>query len=269
MKIKISLILLSILMLLGCEESSVIPESDLVVVQAYLYAGEDVKNIRLTSTLTLDSEDESAPTINDAQVFLTKNGIDYELESSPGDSGYYHYGGDDLIVNANDEFDIMIDYNDETITAQTVVPTPPQNLSISASSLEIPDLNNIGPGDLEELEDLYLDLEWNNEDNDLYYVVIDNIEENPSEVDSDFPQVKRRLISRPIRGDSYKIRWMMVTHFGHHKVILYKINQEYADLYESRDQDSRDLNEPLTNIENGLGIFSAFNSDSVFFEAVR
>ncbi len=36
-----------------------------------------------------------------------------------------------------------------------------------------------------------------------------------------------------------------------------------------RIQDSRDLNEPPTNIDGGLGVFSAFASDSVFFQVVR
>ncbi len=46
-------------------------------------------------------------------------------------------------------------------------------------------------------------------------------------------------------------------------VRVYKVNQEYANLYRSREQDSRSLNEPLTNVQNGLGVFSAFASDSV------
>ena len=39
--------------------------------------------------------------------------------------------------------------------------------------------------------------------------------------------------------------------------------------YENLEQDSRDLNEPPTNIVNGLGIFSAFNSMNVFFEVQK
>ena len=41
---------------------------------------------------------------------------------------------------------------------------------------------------------------------------------------------------------------MMMTHLGKHRVKVCRVNQEYADLYQSRNQDSRDLNEPLTNI---------------------
>jgi hypothetical protein len=34
----------------------------------------------------------------------------------------------------------------------------------------------------------------------------------------------------------------------------------------SLNQDSRELNEPYSHIRNGLGIFTAFNSDTVYFE---
>ncbi|MFC1529786.1 hypothetical protein ACFL6R_03610 [Gemmatimonadota bacterium] len=60
----------------------------------------------------------------------------------------------------------------------------------------------------------------------------------------------------------------ILTHYGEHLVRIYRINQEYADLYGSRQQDTRDLNEPLTNIQNGLGVFSAFNSTEFTFSAI-
>ena len=47
---------------------------------------------------------------------------------------------------------------------------------------------------------------------------------------------------------------------------LYRVNEEYADLYEGLNQDSRDLNEPPSNVRGALGVFSAFSADSAFFE---
>ena len=61
----------------------------------------------------------------------------------------------------------------------------------------------------------------------------------------------------------------MIEHLGKHEIKVYKVNQEYVDLYESREQDSRDLNEPLTNIEGGLGVFSAFNYETVYIEIIQ
>lgn len=54
-----------------------------------------------------------------------------------------------------------------------------------------------------------------------------------------------------------------------HEAEVYRVNGEYAQVYENRTQDSRDLNEPPSNIRNGLGVFSAFNSLSVSFEVAR
>ncbi|HEX9971606.1 MAG TPA: hypothetical protein VGD14_06010, partial [bacterium] len=87
MKRTIILILpLAILILVACtEDSPVSPESDLVVVRGYIYAGEPVNDIQLTNTLPLGSEETKAPPINDANVALMKNEQQYDLVLSEGD----------------------------------------------------------------------------------------------------------------------------------------------------------------------------------------
>ena len=70
-----AIVMLSALMIMGCsEETLFVPESDLVVIRAYLYANEPVTEIQITSTLGLGSEDSIAPPINDAEVTLIKGG---------------------------------------------------------------------------------------------------------------------------------------------------------------------------------------------------
>lgn len=264
MKTTILLISSVIIIMYGCtEDSPLIPDSNLVVVQAYLYAGEPVKDIRLTSTLAIDADTSKAPPINDAEVVLIKDGERFELTASAGDSGYYHYAGDDLIVQTNDLFQIEIIYNDKLVSAETTVPEVPINLALSDNVFQVPDY--FIPSDMDE----GITLSWTNENDALYFVVIDNLEDNPQEILTYMPSTAlKRLISQPINRDFYNINFRLVTHRGKHRIKLYRINQEYADLYQSREQDSRDLNEPLTNIVNGLGIFSAFNSDSIFFNVV-
>ena len=263
--------LISVLMLfISCtEDSPFVSESNLVVVQAYLYADEPVRDIRLTSTLPLDADSTNAPPINDAQVILIKEGQRYVLDSSQGDSGYYHYSGNDLSVKSGDEFAIEIEYMDQIISSQTIVPEAPDDLAISGNTINVP--SGISFFDLMSGEYDYLNLElsWQNDDSEMFFVVLDNLETNPDALDLGLPEMPNRFISQPISRDSFPIRLPMITHYGRHGIKLYRINQEYADLYQSRNQDSRDLNEPLTNIENGLGVFSAFNSDSVFFDVIQ
>ena len=78
-----------------------------------------------------------------------------------------------------------------------------------------------------------------------------------------------RRISRPTRESSYQINFGEIAYWGKYVVKVYRVNQEYADLYENLEQDSRDLNEPPTNIKNGLGIFSAFHSQNVYFNVEK
>ena len=62
---------------------------------------------------------------------------------------------------------------------------------------------------------------------------------------------------------------VLIKQYGLHRIKVFRVNEEYANLYESVEQDSRDLNEPLTNIKNGLGIFTAFSCETVFLNVVR
>lgn len=57
-KIIIFLLIALLMFFAGCtKESPVIPSADLVVVRAYLYAGEPVSDVQLTQTLPLGSQE--------------------------------------------------------------------------------------------------------------------------------------------------------------------------------------------------------------------
>ena len=265
-----------VIIVLGCTEDSVVsPEQDFIVVRGYLYANEPVTDIQITSTLPLGSEESKAPPINDAQVALFKENERYDLVLSAGDSGYYHYDGDDLTVDAGDEFQIQVIYNDQDVSASTNVPEAPQNVTISNNTLRFPDMDSMfeliksGVSMDSIRESMTLTVSWEQEADALYYIVVENIDENPIEVESQFGRGPGRFISQPVATGEYIVNAMMMTHLGKHRVKVYRVNQEYADLYQSRNQDSRDLNEPLTNIVNGLGVFSAFNSVEAFFDVVQ
>lgn len=116
-----------------------------------------------------------------------------------------------------------------------------------------------------------MNLTWNNTNQEYYYMVITNLETNPVKIidDNAFPNRPTgnfNFTSSPTRADNFTIRFIQLEQFGKHRIKLFRVNKEYADLYDSKQQDSRNLNEPVTNVKNGLGVFTAFNVDSVFFE---
>lgn len=100
-----------------------------------------------------------------------------------------------------------------------------------------------------------------------HYIVVDNIENNPESIFVDLPFERNfNFITEPTSSDVFLLQPRILEQYGTHRVVLYRVNQEYVDLYENREQDSRNLTEPLTNVENGLGVFTAFNSDTLYFE---
>jgi hypothetical protein len=260
--------------LVGCtDESPLVPEADLVVMRAYLFAGEPVTEIRLTSSLELGSEDSVAPPVVDASVYLTKGGTRYSLQATVGRPGFYDYPGSDLAVVAGDEFMIESQYLGKVATATTVVPSKPTQVGANPDQLGVQELTfGAGRGKFLNDDTTAVQVTWANPEGESYYVTLENIESDPSpifEPPAGFENRRPiRFVSIPVNSQEYRITRRSVEFFGTHMVKVYRVNREYVDLFISRNQDPQDLNEPLSNVTGGLGIFTAFNSDSVLIEVV-
>lgn len=242
-------------------------DDEMVVVSAFLFEGEKIENIRLTKTFPLGSEDTIAMPTNDAEIYLSKDGNEYLLQNADSLNGYYVYEQSDLEVKSGDMFSLRIIYNNETITSSTLVPVKPNNVNIYPETLALT-TTSTGFGGF-ALDTNSIKVSWSNPDSTLYYVVIQNLETNPILITYTSGKVNSTKVTFPPSTTSeFLIGRRNITYFGRHVAIVYKVNQEYADLYESRTQDSRNLNEPISNIDNGLGVFSAFASDTVYFNVV-
>jgi len=247
--------------LTSCLEVEELDIENNFVIEAFLYGGEAIDDIKLKTTYPLDASEDLSEPITNASVILQKDGIAYELEPS-ADPGLYNYNGNDLTVNSGDMFQIEVNFNNRIATSQTTIPLPPTGVAIDVATQQL----------REALGDLLLTVTWDNPNNDWHYIVVENIENVD---DAIFPaQVEEalqnfRFVSEPTQSNSELIIGAGLRHYGTHKVTVYRVNQEYADIFENRTQDSRDLNEPPSNIDNALGIFTGFASESVFFEIVE
>ena len=280
--------LLALLALAGCDSTAVTSEAgDELVVEAFLFAGEPVDDIRLSKVIGLDTEDLTPEPVTDATVTLIK--VDagpetpdagrYELSHTDKPGTYAHVGSE-LTIEADDVFRLEIVHGDQVITAETTVPRPPENLELSDVVLGIPQIGSPGTGgpggfggrpDRSRFENS-LTLTWKNPDADHYYVVIeDRVEGEPNYILPEF--IRERFegfefVTEPTTENFYDVRIIDLEIYGRHRAILYRVNEEYANLYRNREQDSRDLNEPPSNIEGALGVFSAFNSVAAEFDVV-
>ncbi len=278
MKKSILYILLLSLVFSACEEENLnnIAENQFVV-EAFLYANEPIDDIRIKTTFPLADEEDTSTPINDAEVTLIKGGQRYALEPV-GEDGFYYYPGNDVQVETGDLFQLEVLHNGITARAETIVPTPTTGLQISQDSIKVPQLplsagrEAIVAAIRTFLLSSSIRADWDNPDQDLYFMVVESVKDT---IDPIFPgpvldALERfRFVSEPTDEASLEFLAGTLVSFGTYAVKVYHINQEYAQLYENRQQDSRDLNEPPSNVQNALGVFSAFNSQETFFEVVR
>lgn len=218
------------------------------VVRAYLYAGQPVNDVRLTWSVPIGTAD------------------------SAGDSGYYQYNGSDLVIRERDAFSLEAKVSGQTITAQTIVPTKPSGARMAATTLKIPNFT-FGPGSPRpDFSSTQTVVRWTRTAGALYFVTLDNVEPSPVALDFGLPggvRGRRRLIFPPTAADSLPVNALGLPYYGRYIVNVWRVNEEYAQLYATLQQDSRDLNEPFTNVRGGLGVFTAFSADTSSVTVVK
>jgi hypothetical protein len=273
MKQTIAALSLLLLAASGCSNNPVVPEEKNLVLQAYLYANEPVTDITVMMSNPISSSDTSNELVSGANVVLYKNGATYQLTSSSSSAGKYVYLANDLQVQSGDQYTIQVSFEGITASAETEVPQKPVGLSTNTSSITFTRETVTTPfgGTMDRITTSdSLIVSWGNSTGAAYYVVMESVDPNRQSIRSDtFPSfANMRFVTEPTTDDRYRAFEQDINYTGKHKITLYRVNQEYVDLYKSREQDSRSLNEPLTNVKNGLGIFTAFASDSLFINVV-
>ena len=268
----------------GCEKEPLSNgHSGLIVVEGYLYAGKPVDSIRLSQAVYFNSSDTVFHGVSNAAVSIITNGTTYKLQPSIN-QGYYYYPGNNLAINPGETYSLSITYNNQQITSQTTVPGNASGLKISENTLLVDTTLT-----MRELRDSSLLVSWNNPNKDYYFVILENKDSilTPVKVSTSSGgfggyggysgsgtgtiNLARRFQTRPIQDSLYRVYlFTTVGNYGNYEFKLYKVTKDYASLYQSSTQNSINLNEPFTNINNGLGIFTAFSvCDSISFEVKK
>lgn len=269
-----SLCLVFILLLqLGCEET-LDPTADLekAVLEGFLYANSPVDSIRITNLVTYGTDAESVPSTINLDVHLSWNGLAYLMSPTSGDSGYYHYSGTDLEILPGETYGISFEYAGKSVSATTTLPMPPTGLAMETETLLVEQVvfGQGMPGGGGGQTDEPAEIKWDNPSGEFYFVVVENIEVNPASIFVNVPFERNfNFVTEPTSSDFFLLERRVLEQYGTHRAVVYRVNQEYVDLYENSEQDSRNLNEPLSNVENGLGVFTGFSSDTIFFEVAQ
>lgn len=268
-------ILLLISSLAGCYDSELVFEDQYeVVVEAYLYVNKQENKVNLSNMISFGSDTVGGEMITGADLSLHHDAQSWILTQSDSIPGTY-FLEEELAMIPGDTFMLLVELGEEILYAKTIVPDDPPPLSMSASSIRIPKAESIMEFRDVEMPDP-MELSWDNPEAKYFFLNIQNIESYPISIMPDPPEDRPfagggfafQMITQPTNDNFYSIDMRQLTHFGTHRVIFTSVNDEYVNLYNSLNQDTRELNEPYSNIKNGLGIFTAFNSDTLYFEVV-
>lgn len=250
----------------SCEESNspdeFIPKP---VIEGYLYEGNPVRNMKISELVKFDEiNDFGEKLLPGMDVKIRIDETEYPLHENPDHPGYYENG--ELILQSGQAVEFSFLFNSATVSASTIVPAGPVNLSISEAVKYISPIQSYW--DLQQLAEISVQVRWTNDDDSYYHVSVKNMETNPQTLDPEnlLPDLGNTFDMPPLATDFSNIFFNKIKYYGRYMVIVSKVNAEYVALYQSQNQDSRTLTEQASNIENGYGIFTALAADTVYFE---
>lgn len=267
--IKLIALLSSIAILfLACEKQiTEYTESKTTIVEGYLHAGKTIDSLKITQSISLAITD-NVIALDDLVVNISDSSNQYTLNSI----GNGIYQNTALIIENDKSYRLEIEKDGAIISAETYIPNK-KEAQISLTEVELPKIELNAPIGIPTGSIDVVEIIWDNSEGD-YYVSIRNIEINPeyvNENDAANDELSRRfIISEPQISSFYAIfPRREFSHYGTHEIIVYRVNPEYAALYESSGSSTLSLEEPPTSIENGLGIFTGASSDTLYLEVVK
>lgn len=258
--------LISLLLFVACDPIELkTADTNVSVVEAYVHP-DNLVEVQVKKQFVYNSNDTTIQYLNNLNVSITDGVNTYDLINT--DSGRYVSAS--AILQSGELYTLNFEYNDLAVWAETEIPSRPEGFTISDSIIEAISFDDITmeSGTRPEMPDP-VDLTYDNPDNAYHLIVVECVEEDLVLINSstsDRPM--RSFRTQPVQGTEFSLNSNQFTYYGQHQVILFKLNAEYAALYEQMETTSLDIEAPPSNVENGLGIFTGVNTDTLFIDVI-
>ncbi|HBZ66309.1 MAG TPA: hypothetical protein DEO70_05675 [Bacteroidales bacterium] len=253
-------IMIGFIILSSCEKVEVATaDADVAVVEAYLHPDHEIL-IHITHQLVYQSSDTLIKPVEGLTITVTSP--DTMVVCIADSAGYYRAP---IIPLEGLVYNMEFTYNQGTVSASTSIPLKPSNYEASGTSIIVGTIGGEpGSGD-PPTQPTPLTLTWDNDDLSYFMVVTENIETNPEPIFDTAEVIPFRVFrNTPDRTNTQDLNPGSFYYLGHHRIILYHLNPEYAQLYDDNGSSSLNLAKPPSNIINGLGVFTGINSDTLF-----
>ena len=185
---RIFYIILSLLFI-SCDDETPIEEN--FVVEAYLFQGEKVDDIKIKETKLWNSDDTIDVMIGNGNIKLYANGDEFDL--SYDNFRQLYISNEEIDITSGSTYGIRVEVNNRVATAETIVPSKPVGLRLTEDKIIIPQLK-LSPGLPNVLSNLFqnarTNIEWDNPNNEYHYLTVKYVgnQEDPIFTD-DFPGV--------------------------------------------------------------------------------
>lgn len=246
------------LSLISCEAIPQTEFTDRPVVCCYLASGESPvltvqKLIPFQSDAVFSSEDIDRLEITVTDVTAEK---DYLL-SCTGDG---NYSNGQLIAESGHEYRLSFTYDNIPVTAVTTVPSEPQEVSFSATSIEVMSFQPPAMAQTKASKD-GIEITWKNDDGD-YYIVEGktNSSSTVRELDEDEYMPSKSFKLSYTQGSSSTLASSDFNYYGSYQISVIHINQEYAVMSQGGSTSSATLVDVKGNVDGGYGIFTGISS---------
>lgn len=251
--------------LTSCQKSGIVTDSNLPVVQAYLYAGH-LLTVKLYKQKSLTDTAKYGAAITGQELYVSDGSNQVKLTESS--KGTYTYSDTTFLV-AGKTYTLNFEYLSKKVSAQTIMPYKPQGFATQYASVTY-----VSSSDPNAVADTLNAFTWTNPDSLNHVLVFNNLD------DTFFPlgggEGRTDNISNIFeRNTDRKSVFYVVSnnfpYYGSYQVILLRVNQEYIDLLKSNTlgANSQNLLNVPTNVVNGLGIFTSMQSDTLYFKLIK
>ena len=246
----------------GKELITPITADNVAIVESYLFAGDSVITIKVTKILPF-SENYIEATENISGLLLLINGTALTETSS----GIYTMPLDEKRIQPGETYFLKFLYASDTVSSTTVIPEKPLNFSISSNEIYTDRITSSGGG-MPTSPPADLTLSWENADESYYYVVIQYLENTRDYINyrSESLDLSDTTSISPINTSETRLGTRNLNFFGSYRIILFKVNDDFADLYSQTAVNSNNITNPVTTIKNGFGVFTGMASDTVYLE---
>lgn len=269
---------------LGCTDTNnVIAPGDKPIITAYLAPGLPISmTVKSEMPYTEDNDGTSKPIEGLAIKITGSDGQVFNLKSDG--SGNYTSAKTELIGKAGTKYTLDFDYKGRKVTGTTEIPAKTEGMVLDKVEIARTKIDLSGggfpggggggfggPGGGGD-DNTAIKVSWNNPENAYYFLAVESVETSPELIINlpsgvSFPN--RRFTNSPVVGTSTNAIPNSFSYFGNYNVILYRVGTDYAALYRSSGTTTQNISTPPTSIENGLGIFSGINADTLKFTVTK